>query len=75
MLTASAIIKAMVGGAVLHKQYNGGKAAYWLDDSKGRCISVPYREGKQVSASPLVRPCEPGLFDGYPQSYKIKGDE
>ena len=72
MMTARTIVKAMAGGAVLHKHCNSGsKPTFWLDDKKGRCVSVPYAVGKEVAASPLVKPCEPGLFEGYPQSYVI----
>jgi hypothetical protein len=72
-MTAKAVIKAMSHGSVLHKQYIGSKPAYWLDDKKGRCVSVPAQEGKQVEQSGLVEPCSPGLFDGFPQSHVIKG--
>jgi hypothetical protein len=69
-MTAKAAVKAMAGGAVLHKQCNsGGKTTFWLDDKKGRCVNVPYAVGKEVSESPLVTPCEPGLFRGYAQSW------
>ena len=72
-MTAKTIVKAMAGDpekAGLHTQYIEGKAAYWFDDGRGSC--VPHREGKQVAESPLVEPCEPGLFSGFPQSHKIK---
>jgi hypothetical protein len=77
-MTASAIVKAMAKDAEkarLHTQYMDGKAAYWLDDGKGRCVRVPYREGKQVAESSLVEPCEPGLFPGFPQSWKLRQRE
>ena len=33
---------------------------------------VPVREGKQLEDSSLVEPCDPGLFEGHPQSFVIK---
>jgi hypothetical protein len=33
---------------------------------------VPYAVGKELSESPLVTACEPGLFEGYAQSWVIK---
>jgi hypothetical protein len=72
MMTANAVIKAMAGGAILHKQYIEGKAAYWLDDGRGRCIKVPWKEGKQVSESSMVEVCEPGLLDNCAQSYIVQ---
>jgi len=75
MMTASLIAKAMAtdpAKARLHKQYIQGKDAYWFDDGKGCCVRVHHREGKQIAESSLVEPCEPGLFPGFPQSYKIK---
>ena len=60
-------------GSVLHKQYVGNKASHWLADNKGRCLSVPTEEGRQVERSPLVdRPNYarlPGYEDHYP-SYR-----
>ena len=73
MLTANAVIKAMVGGSILHKQYVKGEAHYWIFDPKKRShIAVPVREGKRLEDSSLVEPCDPGLFEGYPQSFVIK---
>jgi hypothetical protein len=55
MLTADAIIKAMAGGAVLHKQFIEGEAAYSLSESNGLAhVAIPASEGKLVSESPLV---------------------
>jgi hypothetical protein len=72
-LTANAVIKAMAGGSVLLKEYVGGETRYWVSNPKKRThIAVSVREGKQLEGSPLVEPCDPGLFDGYPQSFVIK---
>jgi len=72
-MTAKTAAKAMAGDAVLLKECNsGGKPAFWLNDAKGRCVRVPYAVGKELSESPLVTACEPGLFEGYAQSWVIK---
>jgi hypothetical protein len=72
-LTANPVIKAMAGGSVLQKQYVRGEPQYWIFDPKKRThIAVPVREGKQLEDSSLVEPCDPGLFEGYPQSFVIK---
>jgi hypothetical protein len=72
-LTANTVIKAMVGGSALLKEYVKGEVRYWIFDPKKRShIAVPAREGKQLEDSSLVEPCDPGLFEGYPQSFVIK---
>jgi hypothetical protein len=46
---------------------------YWIFDPKKRShIAVPVREGKHLEDSSLVEPCDPGLFEGHPQSFVIK---
>jgi hypothetical protein len=72
-MTAKTAAKAMSGAAVLLKEcISGGKPTFWLNDAKGRCVRVPYAVGKELSESPLVAACEPGLFEGYAQSWVIK---
>jgi hypothetical protein len=71
MMTAKSITKAMASGAVLHKQFIEGKAAYWLDYGKGRCIKVPLKEGKQVSESAVRARTDSGL----PPSYRLRNGE
>jgi len=72
-MTVKTTIKAMAGGDYMQTTYSNGKPHFWLDDRKGRCVRLPYAVGKEVSESPLIEPCDPGLFDGFPQSYRIRG--
>jgi hypothetical protein len=77
-MQADAILRAMEGGAVLHKQFVEGVAAYHLSDSQGLAhVPIAETEARKVAASSLVTPCEPGLFDGDAQSYRHKngGDQ
>ena len=69
-MSANTIVKKMVGG-FLFKECNGGRPAYYVRDAKGNCLRVSYKDAQQVIALPQVEPCEPGLFEGYPQSWVI----
>jgi hypothetical protein len=72
-MQADAILRAMAGGAVLHVAFVEGERVYWLTESNGLAsVPIPGMEGKHVSESPLVESCEPGLFDGYAQSFKFR---
>ena len=74
MMGTQSILKAMAGRAVLHVRHDENGIGYSLSDSGLRAyVAVSPKDGKQVAASPLVKPREPGLLDGHAQSY-VYGD-
>src|SRR5262245_14803565 len=51
---------------MLHVTYSEDGASYWLSESAGLAhVPIAATEARLVTASPLIEPCEPGLFDGY----------
>ena len=69
-MTKSIAENGMADGATLLKQCKSEqRPVFYLDYGKGRCIRLPYAVGRELSESPLVTPCEPGLFDGHAQSW------
>ena len=69
-MTTRIAVEGMADGATLLKQCKSEqRPLLYLDYGKGRCIRLPYALGKELSESPLLTPCEPGLFDGHAQSW------